>query len=244
MKAIKRFIRECVEALGYRLQWRGHFGFDLAQDLKQLIGSRQNPTIIDVGANDGQSVVVFKDIFPDAKVICFEPDSRAREELEIKVSRMSGVRVVPAAAGEEPGVMTFWRNVSSLTSSLLVPTGATPDLPYAENLMPFDAVSVEVVRLDRDPFVNDLRRVDLLKTDCQGYDLRVLRGADGLFARRVVKNVLVEAIFHQEYEDQGWFHEILPFLMDRGFSFMGLYEVQRGAGDRVLFGNALFAVTT
>lgn len=51
---------------------------------KDLIG-KDNPVILDIGCNDGSHTMKFLELFNEAKVYSFEPDSRAIERYRNKV---------------------------------------------------------------------------------------------------------------------------------------------------------------
>ena len=46
--------------------------FNKEKVLKLLINS-ENPTIFDIGANNGSSLEIFKEYWPESNVHCFEP---------------------------------------------------------------------------------------------------------------------------------------------------------------------------
>lgn len=81
--------------------------------------SRPDPFIIDAGANIGLSVLYFKQRFPLARVIAFEPDPAISNMLRANVGAMPGVRVEEAAAWTENGSLEFFSEGSLAGSSEL-----------------------------------------------------------------------------------------------------------------------------
>ena len=67
------------------------------------------PLIIDGGSNIGMSVLYFKHLYPDARIIAFEPDPRIFAILQENVSRnhLGNVTLVNAGLGGKPGDVTF-----------------------------------------------------------------------------------------------------------------------------------------
>ena len=62
--------------------------FDRESVLKKLV-AHQSPIIFDVGANNGSSLVEFKEWWPDSEVHCFEPqvecwDDLLKQQMRIK----------------------------------------------------------------------------------------------------------------------------------------------------------------
>lgn len=241
IRRLKRALRNSIEARGYVVRPTSMFGVSMEADLGRLLQNRDAPLIIDVGANAGQWLTSIKRTFPNARVLCYEPDSRAFAELQSAAGTFSGVECVQCALGAEAGRLRFFRNANSVTSSLLPTATTTEKLPYSEQLRPFDQVEVEVRTLSSELARHGLARVDLLKTDCQGFDLRVLQGAAAEIERGAIGLIVTEVLFHREYENQSWFYETMPWLQQRGFFLVGIYGVMHDEGGRMLFGDALFA---
>ena len=74
---------------------------------------------------------------------------------------------------------------------------------------------------------NRISRVDLLKSDTQGYDLRVLAGASESLRRGLINNVLVELNFVRMYAGQSEPDDILNFLAQHGLFLVDYYEKVR-----------------
>lgn len=237
---IKRALRRAIEAQGYYVRPSSDYGLSLGDDVRRLLRS-DAPRVIDVGANAGQWVLSFKSTFPNARVVCYEPDERAFAELQQVGRGLTGVDCVQCALGPERGTTTFFRNVDSVTSSLLEPAKQEHALPYAEKLERMDAVEVEVHTLSDELQRLNFSRVDLLKTDCQGFDLRVLTGAAREIEEGRVRLISTEALFHQEYVGQAWFYEVMEWLSVRRYSLIGIYDIMHDQNGRALFGDSLFA---
>ena len=73
-------------------------------------------------------------------------------------------------------------------------------------------------------------RVDVLKTDTQGYDLEVLKGAERLFQDRRISVVHVEVTFDDLYEGMPEFDELYRFLADRQMRLVALYNYVMRSG--------------
>ena len=238
---LKRARRNAIEAQGYIVRPTSQFGVSFTHDVQRLIRNRERPQIVDVGANIGEWLTAMKNTFPDARMLCYEPDARAFAQLQTAAQSFSDVECVQCALGHAPGRLTFFRNADSVTSSLLRTAAQDQPLPYAEKLQPLDTLEVEVRTLSNELARCRIEHVDLLKTDCQGFDLRVLKGAARELERGDVDLIATEALFHPEYEEQSWFHETMPWLLERGYALVGIYNAMHDARGRMLFGDALFA---
>lgn len=237
---LKRALRDALAARGYVVRPTSFFGVSLTADLLRLLRNPSQPAIIDVGANAGQWLLAIKRTFPHARVLSYEPDPRAFGELQRNAERFADVECIQSALGAAPGRSPLFRNTDSVTSSLL-PVTPAPDTPYADKLQPLDAIEIEVRTLSDEIARRGIAHVDLLKTDCQGFDLRVLEGAAKEIEAGKIDLIITEAMFQQEYDGQIWFDEIVPWLRLRNFSLIGLYDTLHDPRGRLLFADALFA---
>ena len=76
--------------------------FDRRKVLTGLVDS-DSPLLIDVGANYGQTLQEFVDWWPNASVICFEPQEECHESLTALRDRLGpdNITIVPKAAGNK-----------------------------------------------------------------------------------------------------------------------------------------------
>lgn len=241
IRKFKRALRTVLEAQGYYVRPTSQFGLSLGEDLRRLLVNRTQPVMIDAGANSGQWLTSIKQTFPGARVRCYEPDERAFTILRETARGLSEIECIQCALGREPGTLTFFRNADSVTSSLLQPAAQKRPLPYAEKLAAMDTVQMEVRTLSDELRRQNIDHVDLLKTDCQGFDLRVLEGAEREIEAGAIDLISTEALFQQEYDGQAWFHEICGWLTARGFALIGIYDILHDDDGRALFGDTLFA---
>lgn len=88
-----------------------------------------------------------------------------------------------------------------------------------------------------------IKCIDILKTDTEGYELQVLRGAKSLFERHAIRAVLVEAGIRLS--------DVIPnhvplakldaMLSPYGISFRGIYDVAYNSPNyETTYANALF----
>ena len=90
---------------------------------------------------------------------------------------------------------------------------------------------------------HDIKAIDILKTDTQGYDLEVLKGAENILESRRIHLVYTEINLSTMYEGQASFDEIYRFLSDRDFTLVSVYELHARWMD-CLFVNSSFGPNT
>jgi hypothetical protein len=83
---------------------------------------------------------------------------------------------------------------------------------------------VEVRTLDDYAEVNGVRSIDILKSDTQGFDLEVLKGARSLMAANRIHMIYMEIIFSDMYKNLPPFDEIFRFAIENNFKLVALYQ--------------------
>jgi hypothetical protein len=68
-------------------------------------------------------------------------------------------------------------------------------------------------------------QVDILKSDTQGYDLEVLKGACQMFQNNAIKLVFSEVVFSKLYNEMAPFTELYDFLIARDFMLVSFYDI-------------------
>ena len=136
--------------------------------------------VVDVGANEGLFTLFFrKRVGPGGRVIALEPSERELIHLKrnLRINRFLDVDVIPLAVGDHVG-----RARLSLAEAGHAGHNAlgTPAAPWVSVV---DQVEVEVSTLDTLSDARNWPRIDLIKMDIEGSELRALRGADRLLAR-------------------------------------------------------------
>ena len=84
--------------------------------------------------------------------------------------------------------------------------------------------SVEVTTLDEYCSQRNIPAIDILKSDTQGFDLEVIKGANNLLANRRIHLIYMEITFCDMYKGLPRADEIFGFLFDHGFSLVSFYN--------------------
>jgi FkbM family methyltransferase len=202
-------------------------------DVKRHVRGVDRPVVFDVGANVGQSVRRYRSALPGCEIHSFEPSPTTFEELRANVEGPD-VRLVNVAVGSTPGSLLLFETASSVMTSLLTPVPQGPARRVDR------ATEVPVITLDDYCAEQNISRVDLLKTDTQGYDLEVLRGARRIIEDGRVHLVMMEVDFTELYVGQPRFDVVLGHLLDRGYHLVSFYEMH-WKGNRAGWCDALLA---
>lgn len=200
----------------YRDQWR----------FKTLLNRLGITLLLDVGANTGKFAESARLTGFAGRIASFEPNPTDYRELATLASGDSGWTTKCCALGEVDGTVPLnVTGTNSVFSSILAPKD-TP--PVSE------VVSVPVQRLDGlwDEIVRPDDRV-FLKTDTQGYDWHVLKGAGDKLAN--VIGIQIELNVIPLYEGSPHYLQMLAFLESSGFLIAELRPIAWKKGAIVEF---------
>jgi len=189
-------------------------------DLKELLRCA-GPTILEIGANDGEHTLWFLSTFLEPRVYCFEPEPRAAARFKRKVGTHPNVQLYEVAIGEADGEAIFYRSDGvaedpsfprpesgwDFSGSLRRPQGHLVRYPWVKFQ---ETIVVPRRALDSWAAENRIEDVDLVWMDVQGAELDVIRGASSTLAR--TKYLFTEYSDEELYEGQVGFGEILRAL--------------------------------
>lgn len=208
------------------------YGIDWLWDLARLEPPVTVRTVIDVGANEGQTVSAVAKAFPGAVVHAFEPIAGTFEVLQRAFSNDPNVRLNRLAVSSAAGTAQMRSAAYSPASHIVPDPPATGD----------GVVSVETVTLDAYCEQHGITHIDILKTDTEGHDVQVLQGARRLFAEGRIDWVLAEATFDPDDASHSHFGSLHEGLAGYGMTPWCFYEqFHIDGGRRLLFLNVLFA---
>jgi FkbM family methyltransferase len=218
------------------------FPYDAYSSLTRFIPRDESLIFIDVGANEGQTILRMLTEFPNSKVYAFEPAPGTFRTLELNTSAERRAEVFQLACGASEGTVDFHVTSNHWCSSVLRPSDLGRRF-YGEWYNTREVVKVRQTTLDAWAARHGVDRVDVLKVDAQGYDLEVLRGATKVLASGV-RAINCECQFAPEYEGCASFSQIDRFLNDHGYALHQLHEVhERGHEQQTTYGDGLWLRT-
>ncbi len=234
MGASKRFLASVAESFRTEILDRPptEVGQSALADMKRFVPADARPVILDVGANTGQSVKRYRKTFPSSVIHSFEPSQRIFEQLKANVAGKEGVFAWNYALGASAGKQTFLENVHSDMSSFLELSKTGWGKIEKES-------TVDVMTVDQFLANNKLESVDILKSDTQGYDFEVIKGAEQAMRRNRIGLLYFEFIFSEMYKNLPRFDEVFRHLTDRDFLLVSIYEM-RHQNNLASWADALF----
>ncbi len=154
--------------------------------LRRLCNDLQSGTIVDVGANMGLYVLLARSI-TSAPIVAFEPvpflfDLMRRNILHNQFKNVDARR---KACGAQSGAI----QLAAHMNAAIIPSSQKLSIPHSSSMFNDDALAAKTEdRLAKAPLVTldkalGEQAISLIKIDCEGYELEVLRGAQTILER-------------------------------------------------------------
>lgn len=147
------------------VQWTIYFGVERDEKTALFDLAKPGQVVLDIGTNVGEVLLNFaKRVGPAGRAIGFEPNPATLRKCRrnLSLNRFDNVEVHQLALGETRG------------KALLGQPSETN--AGADRISASAGIPVELTTLDEFVVQHRLERVDLIKIDVEGFDLKVLRG--------------------------------------------------------------------
>lgn len=193
-------------------------------------------SILDVGANKGQSIDFFLSIFPNAQITAFEPNKKLFAGLESKYKSNGNIGLHNCGVSDIDGELEFHENILDETSSfeaLNFESGYLAKkakvLGVAKENIIVGSYKVHVIRLADFLKEREGKFFDVLKIDVEGHELRVLQGLFSGNTAAAIGMIQLESHNDDMYMNHNQHGEIEKLLNDNGF--FKAAEIKHGFGD-------------
>lgn len=141
------------------------------------------PTILDVGANKGQSIDFFLSLFPNARIFAFEPNPVLFQKLQQKYRGHSLIHLVNKGVSNQNGQLELKETVTDETSTF---EDLNYESKYLERKTKILGVNkdqlvrksywVDVIRLSDFIQEQGITDIHILKIDTEGHEYNCLEG--------------------------------------------------------------------
>ena len=217
-------------------------GADIYIDLLRSMILDQPITIFDVGANVGQSSLEYAYYFPNATIHSFEHVSQTFERLKENVANLESIKPHHYALGPQNETVVL-RLQEKSTNNSLNPVVQEGKASHSRGTGKSEVV--KMLTLDNFCTQNKIGRIDFLKLDAGGFDLRILEGASRLLQERRIKRLFVEVTLDPRNPVHCQFNTIATFLEQRGMFPVALYDQKvTETFSNNYYANALFSAAS
>jgi len=191
------------------------------KDVRKRLSAASEPLIIfDVGANLGKYAILLSKLFSNQKkeIYSFEPSKKTFSQLRENCRKHEDIKVFNfGLSDKEERVKLFLDKETSGMASI-----------YKRRLDHFNIymdIEEEIQLKTVDGFCanNRIERIDLLKLDVEGNELKVLEGAKKMLGKRVIKFI--------QFEFGGCNIDSRTYFRDFYYKLKGNYKIYRIVGD-------------
>ncbi len=177
-----------------------------ARFLDTYLAKYEEPTVLDVGANEGKYSSAVLQANSRARVFAFEPHPQTYQRLLNRLPNNEKFVAINAACGSKPGRLTLYdREGSAGTTHASLHEGVLKQVPDQKTAQTI----VDVLDLDTFAAEKNLTTIHLLKIDTEGHELEVVKGASNLLRNNRIKAVqfefnemnVVSRVFFKDFRD-------------------------------------------
>ena len=201
------------------------FNIDILKKKKNFddiykIKIKNKPIIFDVGANNGQTIKRFLSIFSKPIIHSFEPISNCCLLIS-KLYKSNNIFINNFALGKKLSKKIFYINKSDVTSSFFK---IKEKFKSKKLLQPKKIFKTNIETLDNYIKFNNIKKIDILKIDTQGYELEVLKGANKAFKNKIIRFIELEIIINSYYKNNCKLYEIDHLMSKKKFDLYYIDE--------------------
>lgn len=241
---MKKIIKSILSKLGVRIVKEDYYSnlvnrnifntIDCFYSIRSIIQPTENLVCFDIGANIGQTAKKINKYFPNADIYAFEPMHKTFVEMQENLSELKNVRGFNFAFGSEEKEVEVVYQENSEWNSLVK---GQNDIPTYEKVL---SETVKVKTIDNFLAEQCICCIDFLKTDTEGYEMEVLKGAEKSIASGKIKMIYIEVGFLKTDLQHNYWLDITQLLEQNNYYFAGLYETVYGLNLKITYANALF----
>lgn len=182
--------------------------------------------IMDVGANVGDVVVAGLASYPNAKIVAFEPVSSTFHILKNRLTDYSErVFLFNYALSDknDHGVI----NITTAHGANSIESQASFHKKFNPHVQEINKENISLRKLDDCIEELPTRKIDILKIDVEGHELKVLNGGEN-FISNCVDVIIIEISLMRDdsWENQALFN-IFQKLSEMGFRLLNVYDLHR-----------------
>jgi len=215
-----KVLRKIARKFGYDIILRepSKTGIDPYIDMARIVKTEQ-PMLFDIGANYGQTIDDFREVFKNPMIHSFEPSPEVFGPLKNKVSRINNVSVWNYGVGASQGSLLLnENNQQNMSSFLEIGNDGWGEIDHK--------TKVPIITVDEFCEDHNIERIDVLKIDTQGFELEVLKGALNSLKAGNIGLLYFEVTFIDMYRGLPGLDELYKFAKDNGFELVAIYPIK------------------
>lgn len=204
-------LKKIIRLTRFKL-WRKGLSSGIAAtvELENILKSINLETVIDVGSNKGQFILLIEKLFPNKTIYSFEPITEILEKQKKFFHYKKNIFFYNFALGSSPSTKEFFITKRMDSSSFF-----KINKIKNKNFEIQSKKNIQIFTLDEVMVNKEITKPILLKIDVQGYELEVLKGSDKILSK--IDYLLIEVTDSEMYINQPISTEIIEYLQNRNF---------------------------
>ena len=226
---MRKFIQKIINLFGYKFMKINSIDPTDLDRLTKFLVTKSEPVIFDVGANKGQSITRYKKLFQNPIIHCFEPNIDNVNILKQKYTNDKSLYLNNVAVGDKKGKLEFNIYAQNSHSSFknLIPNTTwikkrSKSINIDDKNYTTKKINAEIITLDDYVNAKNLTSVDILKIDTQGFEDKVLLGAQNLLKNNRIKLIQLELTFSEIYENPLNIYDVEKTLIPNNYKLFGV----------------------
>ena len=214
MNIIKKELKKTLFKLGYKILKINNIPLLNPNPFiatKKEIKS-QNPIVFDVGMNHGQTLKKIKSAIPNSIIHGFEASKYCFKQIEKDFSSYKNIFLNNLAIGDKETTLSFNEYSWDAMNSFL-------ERAYGSAKI-IEKYDVNVITIDKYCKNNNISKIHILKSDTEGFELKVLQGANEMMTQNNIQFIHIELFFDLNFIGQSSVGEIFSYLENNNFSLV------------------------
>ncbi len=194
------------------------------------------PTILDVGANRGQTIEFFLKLNPQSNLYSFEPNPNLFNELQNKYKSHQGINLIQKGVSNKDETKTFYENILDESSTFEELNMDSEYLKMKSSILgvkPENIVKhsypVEVTTLQKFIEEKGLEKIDVIKIDTEGHEFECLEGLFEHDETPEINIIQFEMHFDDMYLKNRSYEEMKTILNKNGYH--EILRIKHGFGN-------------
>lgn len=199
-------------------------------DIYQTIFNKNDKiTILDIGANRGQSIIRFKNLFKNSKIHSLEPIPELCKDMSLKFQN-EDIKVHNLALSNKNGYQNFYvtknKGVSSffkIRKNYSHINKNSKKLGVSKDEWIEKEIKVQTKKLDNFFIDSKIDKIGILKIDAQGAEKLILEGSENILSEQKIDIIEIEINIGFLYnQNNNTFTDIEKNLLKYDYKFLGL----------------------
>lgn len=202
----------------------------------------RKPVILDIGANNGQTIDFFMRVCDNAIIHSFEPNKKLYEKLVKRYSDKDNIHVYNLGISNTTGKLLFNESVMDTTSTFEELNMNSTYLKQKSKILGVspdkiirDSYEVDVITLQNFIVSNNIDKIDVLKIDTEGHEFKCLKGLFDYLPSYDTGIIQLEQHHDDMYANNTSEKDVMHLLQSNGYNLYKRIRHGFGGIDELMY---------